>query len=105
MHVGRQAARFGPRAAAPLPRCFDLRVPAEAAALGVAMGGAPASELWIVKPVGGARGQGVRLVGGEPAELTASERSGCLVQRYVARPLLLGGLKVRPGRSRMIRRG
>jgi hypothetical protein len=61
------------------------------------MAAAPASSnrLWIVKPVGGARGCGVRLVGADPAELTAAERAGCLAQVYVARPLLLGGLKVR----------
>ena len=47
------------------------------------------SPLWIRKPAGGARGDGISVIDAIPKRLT--ER--IVVQKYIARPLLINGLK------------
>ena len=48
--------------------------------------------LWIVKPVHQSRGRGIRLVS-QYDEILPEEEDLSLIQRYIERPLLIGGIK------------
>jgi hypothetical protein len=72
------------------PQTFQL--PAEAAlfAREAALHEAEGA-LWIIKPASSSRGRGIHLV--RRAEEARVGFGGCVAQRYVARPLLVGGFK------------
>ncbi|KAH0788548.1 Tubulin-tyrosine ligase family protein [Histomonas meleagridis] len=48
----------------------------------------PTSELWISKPGGGARGEGIHVIRDLP-----KKSSKCIIQRYISNPMLINGLK------------
>ena len=88
------------------PRCWELSSQPQREAAIAAMtqafdewrSGAPSDEakaaepLWILKPIHMSRGIGIRLVS-QWEEVTPHEVSGCLIQRYIDRPLLIHGMK------------
>ena len=51
------------------------------------------SNVWLLKPSYGSKGLGMRLFNGSVARMLAESHSQRVVQKYIERPLLLGGYK------------